>query len=81
MLRANAQKRMHELGHSKSQGEKRAAMGERRNDLDRAVRRGGAMGDVVGLGKREREGGDTSQFVPRRRVGERAPGPQTFTLA
>ena len=80
VLRANAQKRMHELGHSKSQGEKRAAMGERRNDLDRAVRRGGAMGDVVGLGKRKREGGDTSQFVPRRRVGERAPGPQTFTM-
>ena len=78
-LRENARKRMQELGHSNSQGEKRAAMGERMGDLARAVRRGGATGDVVGPGKRKREGAGPG-FVPRRRVGERAPGPQTFTI-
>ena len=79
-LRAAAVQRMQELGHAKSQGASSAAMGERMGDLARAVRRGGATGDVVGLGKRKREGAGP-RFAPRQRVGERAPGPQTFTMA
>ena len=79
-LRAAAIQRMQELGHAKSQGASSAGMKERMGDLARAVRRGGATGDVVGPGKRKRDSNGPS-FVPRRRVGERAPGPQIFTMA
>ena len=62
------------------QGRKAGEMVDRMNDLGRALRRGGAQGDVAGPGKREREG---EEFAPnpRRRMGDRALGPQMFSIA
>ena len=52
-LRANAIQRMRELGHQGEQARRGREMIDRRNDLGRAIRRGGARGDVVPLGKRK----------------------------
>ena len=77
-LREKAVQRMRELGHQHAQTERRSEMLDRQNDLQRAIRRGGARGDVVPLGKRKRESQDA--FVPRRRTGERPSGPQQFRI-
>lgn len=79
-LRANAIQRMREV-HEQGMHRRRAReMIDRMNDLGRAIRRGGAQGDVVAPGKRKR---DFEEFVPnpRRRIGDRPPGPQTFSIA
>ena len=78
-LREKAIQRMRELGHQHAQRERKTEMLDRQNDLQRAIRRGGARGDVVPLGKRRRE--DQDAFAPRRRVGERPAGPQRFSIA
>ena len=71
---------MRELGHQGTQRRRGREMVDRMGDLGRALRRGGAMGDVVALGKRKR---DTEEFAPnpRQRVGDRPAGPQTFSIA
>jgi len=81
-LRANAIQRMRELGHQGEQARRGREMVDRMGDLGRAIRRGGARGDVVPLGKRKRE----YEFAPNprpamRRTGERPAGPQQFTIA
>ena len=81
-LRANAIQRMRELGHQDEQQRRGREMVDRQADLGRALRRGGARGDVVPLGKRKRE----DEFAPNarpamRRMGDRPPGPQQFTIA
>ena len=81
-LRANAIQRMRELGHQGEQQRRGREMVDRQADLGRALRRGGARGDVVPLGKRKRE----YEFAPNprpamRRMGERPTGPQQFTIA
>ena len=78
-LRAQAIQRMREIGHQGMQARRRTEMVERMNDGRRAIRRGGAMGDVVGPGKRKNEG-PPQEFRPRQRVGERPAGPQMFSL-
>ncbi len=79
-LRANAIQRMRELAERGAQAHQGRETIDRMNDLGRALRRGGAPGDVADPGKRKR---GERRFVPnpRRRVGDRPPGPQTFTLA
>jgi hypothetical protein len=77
-LREKATQRMRELGHQHAQTERKSEMLDRQNDMQRAIRRGGARGDVVPLGKRKRESQDA--FVPRRRTGERPTGPQRFRI-
>ena len=79
-MRANAMQRMRELGHQGMQARRGREMVDRQADLGRALRRGGAMGDVVPLGKRKR---DAEVFAPnpRQRTGDRAPGPQQFSIA
>jgi hypothetical protein len=77
-LREKAIQRMRELGHQHAQTERKSEMLDRQNDMQRAIRRGGARGDVVPLGKRKRESQDA--FVPRRRTGERPTGPQRFRI-
>ena len=54
-LRANAMQRMRELGHQSEQRRRGREMLDRQADLGRALRRGGARGDVQDLGKRKRE--------------------------
>ncbi len=72
-LRANALQRMQELGHQNNQAKRGREMLDRKNDLGRAIRRGGERGDVTGLGKRKR----ANEFDPnpRRRT------PQHFSIA
>ena len=79
-LRANAIQRMREIGHQSAQRRRGREMLDRQADLGRALRRGGAMGNVVGPGKRKR---DENEFQPnpRRRMGDRPPGPQMFSIA
>ena len=78
-LRERAVQRMRELGHAHTQAQGRSEMIDRQNDLQRAVRRGGGIGDVVPLGKRKRSPGAFSrQAQPR--VGGRPAGPQRFSL-
>ena len=78
-LRANAIQRMRELAERGAQARQGRETVDRMNDLGRALRRGGAPGDVEGPGKRKRA---AQRFAPntRRRTGERPPGPQTFRL-
>ena len=79
-LRANAIQRMRELGHQGMQKRRASEMLDRKDDLGRALRRGGARGNVVGPGKRKR---DAEEFAPnpRRRTGDRPVGPQRFSIA
>ena len=79
-LRANAIQRMRELGHQGEQRRRGREMVDRMGDLGRAIRRGGARGDVVPLGKRKR---DAEIFAPntRQRIGDRPVGPQQFSIA
>jgi hypothetical protein len=77
-LREKAAQRMREIGHQHAQKERKSEMLDRQNDMQRAIRRGGAQGDVVPLGKRKRESQDA--FVPRRRTGDRPTGPQRFRI-
>ena len=79
-LRANAIQRMRELGHQGEQARRGREMVDRMGDLGRALRRGGARGDVVPLGKRKR---NAEAFAPnpRKRIGDRPAGPQQFTIA
>ena len=72
--------RMRELGHQSEQRRRGREMLDRQADLGRALRRGGARGDVVTLGKRKR---DAEIFAPnpRQRTGERPAGPQQFSIA
>jgi hypothetical protein len=79
-LRANAMQRMRELGHQGEQARRGREMVDRMGDLGRAIRRGGARGDVVGPGKRKREA-EVFAPNPRQRIGDRAPGPQQFSIA
>ena len=78
-LRANAIQRMREIGHQSAQRRRAREMLDRQADLGRALRRGGARGDVVGTGKRKRD--DAFVPNPRRRTGDRPPGPQEFSIA
>ncbi len=79
-LRANAIQRMRELGHQGMQKRRASEMLDRKDDMGRALRRGGARGDVVGLGKRKR---DAEEFAPnpRQRKGDRPVGPQRFSIS
>jgi len=77
-LRANAIQRMREVGEQALQRRRAREMIDRRNDLGRAITRGGAMGDVVAPGKRKREMED--EFNPRPRMGNRPAGPQRFSI-
>ena len=81
-MRANAIQRMREIAEQGSQRTRAAEMVDRMGDLRRAIRRGGARGDVVGPGKRKRE---EDQFDPnppdRPKRGDRSTGPQRFTIA
>ena len=79
-LRANAIQRMRELHEQRMQTKRKSEMLDRKDDLGRAIRRGGARGDVVGPGKRKRE---EEEFAPdpRRRVGAGPTGPQRFSIA
>ena len=81
-LRANAIQRMRELGHQGEQRGRAREMVDRQADMGRALRRGGARGDVQDLGKRKRD----QEFVPNprpamRRMGDRPSGPQQFDIA
>ena len=67
-LRAAANDRMQRLGHSRAQGRRRQDMVQRGLDADRARRRGPAVGDVVGTGKRKRNLDGMPEFQPRQRV-------------
>ena len=77
-LREKAIQRMRELGHQHAQRERKSEMLDRQNDLRRAIRRGGARGDVAVIGDKRKRSPDA--FVPRRRVGERPAGPQRFNI-
>ena len=81
-LRANAIQRMREIAEQGSQRTRAAEMVDRMGDLRRAIRRGGARGDVVGPGKRKREE-DRIDPNPsdRPRRGDRLTGPQRFSIA
>ena len=70
---------MRELGNKGEQNRKAREMVDRMGDLGRAIRRGGAHGDVVGAGKPKNE----EIFAPnlRRRTGDRPTGPQRFDIA
>ena len=70
---------MRELGHKGEQHRKGREMVGRMGDLGRAIRRGGAQGDVVGPGKRKNE--EVFAPNPRRRTGDRPTGPQSFDIA
>ena len=79
-LRANAIQRMREMAERGAQARQGRQTVDRMNDMGRALRRGGAPGDVEGPGKRKR----TAQaFVPnpRQRIGDRMTGPQQFNIA
>ena len=78
-LREKAIQRMRELGHKGEQHRKGREMVDRMGDLGRAIRRGGAQGDVVGPGKRKNE--EVFAPNPRRRTGDRPTGPQRFDIA
>ena len=79
-LRANAIQRMREIHEQGMQRRRGREMVDRMGDLGRALRRGGARGDVVPLGKRKR---DAEVFAPnpRQRIGDRPVGPQLFSIA
>jgi hypothetical protein len=79
-LRANAVQRMREVHEQGMQRRRGREMVDRMSDLGRAIRRGGARGDIVGPGKRKRE---EEEFAPdpRRRVGAGPAGPQRFSIA
>lgn len=79
-LRANAIQRMREIAEQGRQRARAAEMVDRMGDLRRAMRRGGARGDVVGPGKRKREE-DTFEPNPRARRGDISTGPQRFSIA
>ena len=80
-LREKAMQRMRELGHQHAQTERKSEMLDRQNDLRRAVRRGGARGDVGVIGEKRKRSQDANPtFAPRRRTGARPEGPQRFTL-
>lgn len=73
---------MRKLGHQGEQQRRAREMVDRQADMGRALRRGGARGDVQDLGKRKRQ----YQFEPNprpalRRMGERPAGPEQFTIA
>ena len=78
-LRERALQRMREIANAHEQAQGRTEALDRRGALQRAARRGGAPGDVVGLGKRKRDDAPAA-FVPQRRVRERSAGPQRYTL-
>jgi hypothetical protein len=80
-LRANAIQRMQELGHQGMQRRRAGEMIDRMGDLGRALRRGGARGDIVGQGKRKRDDAEEFAPYPRQRVGGRPAGPQQFSIA
>ena len=73
---------MREIAEQGSQRTRAAEMADRMGDLRRAIRRGGARGDVVGPGKRKRED-DRIDPNPsdRPRRGDRLTGPQRFSIA
>ena len=81
-LQDAARKRMREIGQRHAQENQHTEALERQHERSsmqaRAARRGGAVGDVVPLGKRVAA---QEPFTTRRRVGERPAGPQRFTLA
>ena len=81
-LRENARQRRRDIGQLHDQQNRRTEALERQNERSsmqaRAARRGGAVGDVVPLGKRVAA---QEPFTTRRRVGERPAGPQRFTMA
>ena len=70
---------MKEIGHQSAQRRRGREMLDRQADLGRALRRGGATGDVIGPGKRKRD--DAFAPNPRRRMGDRPQGPQEFSIA
>lgn len=78
--RAQAIQRMREVGQQGMQNRRRSEMVERVQEGRRAVRRGGAVGDVVSLGKRKLAQEGMPAFQPRQRTGERRAGPQMFSL-
>ena len=81
LSKLNAIQRMRELGHQGMQKRRGREMVDRRADLGRALRRGGGHGDVVPLGKRKRDYAEVFAPNPRQRTGDRAPGPQQFSIA
>ena len=81
-LRANAVQRMREIGHQGDQKRRGREMLDRQADLGRALRRGGATGDVQDLGKRKRQDIDPNpRKNPIRKMGDRPSGPQQFSIA
>jgi hypothetical protein len=74
---------MQELGDQHIQRRRRREMVDRMGDLGRAIRRGGAPGDVVAPGKRKRDAFEAEIFAPnpRQRIGDRDPGPQRFSIS
>ena len=79
LLRANAIQRMQDLAERQKQARRGREMIDRRMDLGRAIRRGGERGDVVGPGRRKREDENRDPNL-RRRILDREPGPQRFTM-
>ena len=80
VLRERAVQRMRELGHAATQNQGRSEAIDRQNDLQRAVRRGGAYGNVVPLGKRKRSPPNAFLRQAQPRVGGRPAGPQRFSI-
>ena len=73
---------MREIAEKQLQQQRKVQMGQRHNDLRRALRRGGAPGDVPqALGKRKRIDDDNRGAISRPRTGERPLGPQMFSIA
>ena len=66
-LHRMAVEKMADLGRQKTQETRKREMLDRRDDLRRAMRRGGAQGDVVPLGRRKRETNPVVENKPRRR--------------
>ena len=79
-LRANAIQRMRELHEQKMQTKRKSEMLDRKDDLGRAIRRGGQRGDVVGPGKRKREAEDFFPN-PRQRISDITSKLQRFSIA
>ena len=89
-LRANAIQRMRGIGHQSSQRRRGREMLDRQADLGRALRRGGARGDVVPLGKRKEPEPDEPRSMLRRaaqpeprRARQRlyGPGTEVYSIA